>query len=298
MNERIDPGRAPGELELIAFAEGRIDADALRGREIAAWLQTQPQARQRVDGYVRQDRAIRAAFASKLGEPVPARLRLATIRRRRDRACRRWTGGVAAMTAGAAVLVLAMRPESPARGDSLEVFAQTVLEQIETDAPPAWNVAVAAQVSPVFIPGTFELAGARRMETSGGVVTEQLYRDADGRSLRLFIGEEPPPAAAAPRWRQVGGQQLVYWESGDRHYALSGGIDATELQQLAARAMQAPAEPLRLASEAVPEPAVAETIESVTLPPETAQPVGATPAMGIDPLGQIEMPPAAEQQPL
>lgn len=300
MSEYTGPGRAPDEWALAAFAEGRLDAGSARGREIAAWLHAHPQARARVDEYARQDREIRAVFAAKFAEPVPARLQPAAIRRRQRREYLRWTGAVAGI-AVTVVLVSALSTAQRTPAGSLDGFAQDVLRQIESDAPAQRDTA--AQPVPMLAPAGFELAGERRMQAASGMLTEQFYRDAGGRSLRLFIGIDPRKPAIEPQWLYADGQHVVYWEVDGRRYALSGAIDRPELQQLAAQVMPMPDDGLQLAGDAAvaqtTEAARATTFEPVVLPAAT-QPTSTEPAstqldVGVDPYGQIEIRSEAEQ---
>ena len=77
----------PDELEFIAFAEGRIDPESARGREIAAMLRNDPEAEAMVQNYQAQDKAIRRHYAPIMAAPIPAQLRISNIQSARRRRC-------------------------------------------------------------------------------------------------------------------------------------------------------------------------------------------------------------------
>lgn len=100
---------APDELELIAYADGRLDAGSARGREIEAWLKSHPAADARVRAYVRQDQDIREHYAPLLAEPLPPQLRPNVIRHRQGGGRSRPPQvAVAAVVAATLVVALAL----------------------------------------------------------------------------------------------------------------------------------------------------------------------------------------------
>ena len=65
-----DPGRAADERDLMALADGRIDADSERAAELRAHLAAHPEDAARVTAWQRQNEAIRAHYAPALAEAV------------------------------------------------------------------------------------------------------------------------------------------------------------------------------------------------------------------------------------
>jgi anti-sigma factor RsiW len=300
MSEPAAAGHAPDEWTLIAYADGRLDADCARGREVAAWLLAHPCERQRVEDYARQDRQLRASFAAKLAEPVPVSLQLSAIRRRRRHLRLRWSGIAVAVATLAGLLL--MLPRQHQSGDALEGFAQDVLQQVESGAAAPRVVAASADPVPMLMPAGFELTAERRLQAAGGLLTEQRYRDAAGRSLRLFMSEEPDDPAIRTQALQAGALHIVYWQADGRHYALSGEIGEIELQQIAAQVMPLPDDGLHLAAGDTAAPAAIDSVSASPFEPlsapDGAQPASTAPALGIDPLGQIELQPALTEQPM
>ena len=65
------------EHELTALVDGRLPAE--RAASIDAYLAAHPEELARLQQYERQRHALRQAAAADIGEPVPARLRVARV---------------------------------------------------------------------------------------------------------------------------------------------------------------------------------------------------------------------------
>jgi anti-sigma factor RsiW len=63
------------EIDLLAYADGRLDADPQRKAEVEAYLREHPVEAARVRVQIEQNAQIRARFAQVLDEPVPSRLK-------------------------------------------------------------------------------------------------------------------------------------------------------------------------------------------------------------------------------
>lgn len=278
MTHELKSSTAPEALELIAYADGRLSAVSARGREIAQWLQTHPAAQRRVDDYRRQDRDIRAAFDGWLSAPVPMHLKPAVLRQQRRRGIPQWAMAASIALAAAVVLNLAVR-DAPPQDEALVRFAQAAAEQADQQATAPASILAA---TPDFMPQDFTLSGERQITSAEGPLTLQVFRHADGRELQLFIGEQDETLAQTPHWLRTGEQSLVYWKQGSRMYALSGAISETELGEVAARAMQSPADDLQLAAD-VPT-VIAPSVDSdatqttIILPPSAASDLQVQPA--------------------
>lgn len=269
--------QAPDEPELMAYADGRIDAGSARGREIEAWLAGQPAARRRVQDYARQDREIRQHFAPRLAAPLPARLRLQAIRRRRS-SVRTWMAVPTAASIAAVVLGWSLRVDPGAR--ELDRFAHAVAHHLATDAVhDPIQAPHDASVAPDSLSAGFELAGMRHLESADRWYTEYAYRDADGRSLRLFVGDRQE-GGEEPHWLRAGDQIVVYWDSGSRMYALSGAVSESELRRVAMHAMQRTREDLQVAEDAAG---------------TDSQPVSASEMVSMPPHGPAELQPVMDQ---
>jgi anti-sigma factor RsiW len=66
-----------GEIDLLAYADGLLDADPQRKTEVETYLRRRPAEAARVRAYIEQNAQIRAHFEQVLDEPVPPRLRTA-----------------------------------------------------------------------------------------------------------------------------------------------------------------------------------------------------------------------------
>ena len=86
-------GPGPGEDELHAYVDGRLAA--LDARRVERFLEQHPEAAERVRGWRRDADVLRRVLAAKVREPVPSRLDLARLARRRP-ARGTWPLGMAA----------------------------------------------------------------------------------------------------------------------------------------------------------------------------------------------------------
>lgn len=69
-----DRFREIGELDVLAYADGLLDGDAVRKAAVEAYLADHPDLAEDVAVHRRQNDEIRRRFESKLAEPVPDRL--------------------------------------------------------------------------------------------------------------------------------------------------------------------------------------------------------------------------------
>ena len=279
MSVHRHPRHAPDERELIAYADGRIDSNSANGREIAAWLETQPAALRRVREYMQQDRDIRAHYASRLAAPLPPHLRPASMRRRLRRNLR------TAVAATAAVIIAAVATwllQERLHANGLDRFAQDVALQLGRDHTDAQMPV--AEMRPAFMPEHFAVTGIRQLQASSGALTEYRYRDAGGRNLYLFVSGEPQASDDTLHWRHDDGRSIVYWQHQGRRYALTGELHVPELQQLAHQALQQrPAIDVMPASAAA---AIAVAEPPVALP-EGRVAGDAAPLIGVDTLESL-----------
>ena len=73
-------------IDLMAYADGLLDADPERKAEVETYLRQHPEEDARVRDYAAQNDAIRRLYRPVLSAPVPERLRAALDDRcRRDR---------------------------------------------------------------------------------------------------------------------------------------------------------------------------------------------------------------------
>ena len=244
------------EADLHAYADGQLP-DARRA-EVAAFLAQQPEARQRIDGWRRQNDALRELLDPVLDEPLPLRLPLS-----QPVSARRWGAlaagvAVAAVSASAAwfvrgavdaheavvapTVVLAADGASFARRAAVAhaVFAADVRRPVEVGADQeqalvTWlTKRLGASVKAPSLSGLgYELVGGRLLPGGQGPVAQFMYTAADGQRLTLYVTREAAGDQAAFRFTQDGPVRVFYWVEGSFGYALSGEIDRATLQRVA-----------------------------------------------------------------
>jgi anti-sigma factor RsiW len=236
------------EFDLLAFADGLLDADTARKAGVEQRLLSRPENVARVQAYRAQAEALRRAFDKHLLEPVPDRL-LNVLTTRPERRNRRM--------ARAAALVLAIAVASTSgwligRSDhetqwSSQIFLQQSYKQYVDSA-------VGAQVEPA---GSFEPLGWLSEEVSltlrlpdiahlGYRVVDKrtvndgryqlvriVYAATDGRSFSLFL---------RPRWDERRHQlqiqterdvSLAYWMDGPVASAIASTLPPAEIKVIA-----------------------------------------------------------------
>jgi anti-sigma factor RsiW len=247
------------EHELTALVDGRLPAE--RAASIDAYLAAHPEELARLQQYERQRHALRQAAAADIGEPVPARLRVARVlagQRRR----RYWQLGAAA----AAVVLLAAggvvgwaahewgsgAPPSGHRAqlaateraitaDALaahQVFSVEVRHPVEVGAAQEAHLVqwLSKRLGhPLVVPDLtsagFQLMGGRLLPSESGPAAQFMYQNGDNR-LTLYERSDTVGDTAF-RYSEEHGVGMFYWSDQDFGYALAAQTDRQKLMQLA-----------------------------------------------------------------
>jgi len=244
------------EADLHAYADGQLAGS--RRAEVAEFLAQQPQARERVEQWRQQNRALRALLDPVLDEPLPLRLPLAP-----PPAARPW----AALAAGLAIAVAsassawfvrgmldAQHAAAPATvlgsADSPgfarraavahAVYAADVRRPVEVGADQEQALVTwltkrlgASVKAPALAAVGYELVGGRLLPGGQGPVAQFMYAAANGQRLTLYVTREAAGNQAAFRFTQDGPVRVFYWVEGNFGYALSGEIERDTLQRVA-----------------------------------------------------------------
>lgn len=241
------------ELDLLALADGLLDQDPVRKAEIEAMLENAPASRERVRAFKVQTRALRAAYAGRLDEPVPERLR-AVLERRPG-----WWGR-AGLRAAAALLLVALaglggwaigQGDDPEGWSVSTLIDQSYAQYAATGAgePPFAAVGTAVtearplgwlaeEVSiklktPDLSSEGYALVGKQAVAIGGDQIVRLDYVSPEGESFSLFIAPrwESRPAEIAQAER--GGVSLSYWFDGPLASAVVTRIPAADARALA-----------------------------------------------------------------
>ena len=199
-----------GEDELQAFVDGRLDGD--RHAAVEAHLAAYPELAERIALERRQRAMLRSRLDAKFAEPIPARLRIATLRAaRRTFWARGWTSAAAAValfvagaTAGwfANAIAPGPAPLSPAPTASVAQGAHAAYRTFVVEVAHPVEVGVQQEAhllqwlskrlgrklaAPDLSPFGYRLMGGRLLPGGNGAAAQLMYDDASGRRLTIYV---------------------------------------------------------------------------------------------------------------
>lgn len=241
------------ELDLLAYADGRLERDPARKALVEAYLREHPDEAARVDAYARQNAAIRHVYAEVSGDAPPERL-LAVL----DRNPQRWGRPVARAVAAAASLMLAATAGwwygSMERGSSLPEQAfveQTMFRHLGPAMAGATEegrplVSLSQRLALEVQPPDLSTFGFNRVEmravggagASAGSV-RVTYANASGERINLFLRTRWQDASPPVNFVERDGVSLAYWPDGPLVYGLAARIDHNRLAEIANAIRQA-----------------------------------------------------------
>ncbi|PJK29911.1 anti-sigma factor family protein [Minwuia thermotolerans] len=231
-----------GELDLLAYADGRLSRDPERRAAVERYLSDRPHLAERVAAFAQQDSAIRTAFDPVLGEPVPERLR-AVVERPARRPSPVRTGLLAASLLLAALLGGAaggwMLAQDGSDGTARAAFVDSVSEHAGDaglalsggavisaaggDEPIDWlsqQISIGVTV-PDLAPLGFRLVEKTLVDDRDRPMVRLVFADADERHLTVFL---------RPRWREDAqdvhtisseGMTISHWAQGPVVYGVT-----------------------------------------------------------------------------
>jgi len=246
------PGQRLSEAEVNAYIDGELaleDRDEVEGR-----LAASPADADYVHDIRELNEAMRARYAARLAEPLPAPM-LALLGR-----VPRWppalatrqaavVAGLLVGLAGAAVgyavrslVAEAPRPEPSFVENAIgahSVYVPEVRHPVEVRAAEEHLVRwLANRVgAPVRAPSLsdlgWKLMGGRLLPDAGAPAAQFMYEDAGGRRLTLYIRKETGLDNTAFRFYQRNGYGAFYWIDRPLAYALAGRLPRNELLAVA-----------------------------------------------------------------
>jgi anti-sigma factor RsiW len=240
------------EYELHLHVDGELPAG--RRDAVEAWLANHPEDAARVAAWREQADAIRSRFGHVAEEPVPDKLKLATIMRTR----RSW-GAVAAAAAVAAFLVGGFAGWM-ARGAS--AAAPNVVQIFTSDALGAHRLYIGEVRHPIEVKAeeahlmpwlsrrlgttlrapdlsTFglKLLGGRLLPGLSSPAALFMYEGANGERFTVYCSKLEAPRSAF-RYEEKNNFGSVHWIEGNYAWALSGPKDRDRLKAIAGAAYE------------------------------------------------------------
>lgn len=245
-------GQAPvGEDDLHSYVDGRLSPD--RVTVVEAYLAAHPEAASRVHDHEEQRRTLRALLQAKHDEPVPARLRVASIEARKIDRWRYSFKRIAAaglwllVGAGSGWMANDLLPAGspPPQGlvvdsvDSLaneamnahRVFVAEIRHPVEVDASQEAHLVqwLSKRLGrPLRVPDLsregYQLMGGRLLPASDGPAAQLMYSDAAGKRLTVYLTSENG-AGTSFRYVRDGEVAGFYWREDGFGYAVFAEAD-------------------------------------------------------------------------
>jgi len=243
-----------GDDDLNGYVDKRLNPERMAAVE--AYIATHPDAAVCVRQYQEQRQALRSALQVKYDEPVPVRLRIASIQSERRRRWRQTLGRVAAsglwLLIGAAGgwianTELAARSPEPATSARLSdgiahealvahrVFAAEVRHPVEVDVSQEKHLIewLSKRLGrPLHVPDLsaegYQLMGGRLLPASAGPAAQFMYDDGTGRRLTVYLTVEGGGETSF-RYVRDGDLGGFYWRDEGFSYAVLAQAERREL---------------------------------------------------------------------
>jgi len=241
-------GRPVGEDDLHAHIDGQLPHD--RAEDVNAYLAAHPEERERFSQYAAQRQALRAALAAQADEPIPARLRVATLlaeqRRRRSRwlieiaaaVCLIVLGGISGWVArdltsprGSLPLGAVARMITADAIAAHRTFSVEVRHPVEVDAAQEAHLVqwlskrLGRQLTvPDLAAADFRLMGGRLLPAEDGPAAQFMYENGNAERLTLYL-RAGIDGETAFRYHEEGGIGAFYWSDQGFGYAIAAKAD-------------------------------------------------------------------------
>lgn len=249
------------EADLHAYVDAALSE--ARCGEVEEYLAANPEEAERVRAYQAQKQALRVLFQPVLEEPLPERLQTlasqpVAVDAKKRRIFERWSlqriaaGLLVAMVSGAAGWLGHAQYQAADRQAQVMplprqaavahvVFSPDVRRPVEVGAAQedqlvAWlSKRLGTPVRPPKLAAIgYELIGGRLLPGNSGPVAQFMYHDASGQRLTLYVTtENATNRDTGFRFAKEGPVNVFYWIDGQFGYALSAGIDKSELARVA-----------------------------------------------------------------
>jgi len=246
------------EADLHAYADEQLPAE--RRVEVDAYLATHADEAARVQAWQRDNQALRSLLAPIVHEPIPVRMPLAPAPRVLRWRIAAMAASIAFVSAGTGWVArgtvdgqippaarVASTAEQPIPGFARRaavahvVYSPEVRRPVEVGADQeeqlvTWlSKRLGAPLKPPHLERIgYELIGGRLLPGEQGPVAQFMYHNAQGQRLTLYVTRELKQGSTTGfRFAQDGPVNVFYWIDGNFGYALSAGIDKSELARVA-----------------------------------------------------------------
>jgi anti-sigma factor RsiW len=242
-----------GEDELQAYVDERLDGP--RRAAVEAHLARTPELRERIQAERRHRASLRSLLQDKVDEPIPARLRIASIKAARRARLTRRSGLAAAALAifvvgvGAGWLAKEQRPSiamsapttSVAQGATAayRTFVVEVAHPVEVGAAQEAHLLqwLSKRLgrkleAPDLSPFGYRLIGGRLLPGGSGAAAQLMYEDSTGRRLTLYV-RAADGTETAFRFQKDGDAATFAWIDQGFGFAVTATASREELLPIA-----------------------------------------------------------------
>ncbi|WP_404384304.1 anti-sigma factor family protein [Caenispirillum salinarum] len=216
------------DLDILAYADGRLDRDPARRRLVEREMANDPELVARVAAFRSQDEAIRAAF------PLPSDdMPVDTSSARRSRtAPRAWrhAATIALMLASGGVGWLAAT-DSESVHPHLSAFTDgTFLSELQ---PVTASAIEGADEAPLLADAGYALIDTKPISRNGARLEQFTFQNDVGRVVRVFRQRRGPETMPPIPVVERDGSSMAVWEDGPYAYGLLTSEDPAEARNLA-----------------------------------------------------------------
>ncbi|MBE7183999.1 MAG: anti-sigma factor [Methylobacterium mesophilicum] len=247
--------RQSSENDLLAYVDGELTAP--ERERIRQRLATDPAAAALVEEWQRQNGRLDALYGHVAREPVPDRLRPASMERRPPR-----LAGPHGRRLAAAVLLVAMGAGSGWFGRDFVSMERMAAEPLETAAVEAHGLYASEVVHPVEVSGNesahlqawlskrldraltipnldalgLTLVGGRLLPRGDQPAAQFMYEDGAGRRLTLYVVPTAEQGQTAFRYARAAGLEIISWKDANVRCVIIGDMPRDRLQAIAKEA--------------------------------------------------------------
>jgi anti-sigma factor RsiW len=277
------------EIDLLAYADGLLEADVVRKEEVEHYLATHPEAAAYVAEVWSQNEDIRAHYGPLLYEPVPEHLSAALHTGSRHTAGRRLAQAAAAIALMAAaslggwLIGQSEQPEQWGLADFVE-RAAGIHHVAGADAaagggtgqammqPLGWlNQRIDLELSaPDLAAYGFSLVAKERHGPNSDPLVRLVYQRADGSTINLLVRPRWDEASSRLGKATVDDVSVLYWLDGPLAFAMTTNAAEGETEQFA-RAVREAVGRARL-NDGIPTMARSPDAAGPTLPNDNERP--------------------------
>jgi anti-sigma factor RsiW len=250
----VKGGMPIGDDDLHGYVDKRLEPERMAAVEV--YIATHADAAARIRQYQEQRQALRQALQLKYDEPIPVRLRVASIQTERRRRWRRNFGRVAAaglwlligaaggwfanqeLSAGPSARVASAPVKDGIAFEALvahRVFAAEVRHPVEVDVSQEKHLVewLSKRLGrPLHVPELsaqgYQLMGGRLLPASAGPAAQLMYEDGSGSRLTVYLTAEDGGETSF-RYVRDGDLGGFYWRDAGFSYAVLAQADRREL---------------------------------------------------------------------